>query len=152
VLAIGLNASTTRVAATLWNDVTVRNAVVNAARNVGQNAPKTSGDLRNIGDSVSSIKSLHLPLGWKNWDSQAGAIGTVAGWLITALLVMLGAPFWYGLLTRLVSLRSTGVKPPPAAEDPNSASSALAASTNPPRGTVTLVDALDALPAIAPPA
>jgi hypothetical protein len=152
VLAIGLNASTTRVAATLWNDVTVRDAVVNAARNVGQNAPKTSGDLRNIGDSVSSIKSLHLPLGWKNWDSQAGAIGTVAGWLITALLVMLGAPFWYGLLTRLVSLRSTGVKPPPAAEDPNSASSALAASTNPPRGTVTLVDALDALPAIAPPA
>jgi len=148
VLAIALNASTTRVAATIWNDATVRDAVVNASRNVNQ--VKTPGGLKNVGDTISSLKSLHLPLGWKDWDSQAGSLGTIAGWLITALLVMLGAPFSYGLLTSLVSLRSAGDKPPPATQDPTSASVALAARTDPRSGAVSLTEALDAIPAIAP--
>jgi len=33
------------------------------------------------------------------------------GILITALMLSLGAPFWFGVLNKLVSLRSTGVKP-----------------------------------------
>jgi hypothetical protein len=148
-LAIALNASTTRVAATIWNDATVRDAVVNASRNVNQ--VKTPGGLRNVGITISNLESLHLPLGWRDWHSQAGPIGTIAGWFITALLVMLGAPFWYGLLTRLVSLRTAGDKPPPAIQDPTSASAALAARTNPPSGAVSLTDALDAIPAIAAP-
>ncbi|MBS1511136.1 MAG: hypothetical protein JST86_09860 [Bacteroidetes bacterium] len=33
------------------------------------------------------------------------------GWLLTALAVSLGAPFWFDLLNRFIQLRTTGVKP-----------------------------------------
>lgn len=33
------------------------------------------------------------------------------GWLITALAISLGAPFWYNQLSRIASLRSSGSKP-----------------------------------------
>ena len=47
----------------------------------------------------------------------------VVGWLLTGALLMLGAPFWFDLLSRLVSLRNAGKAPPAAAQDPSSATS-----------------------------
>jgi hypothetical protein len=35
----------------------------------------------------------------------------IIGWLITALAVAMGAPFWFDLLSRLINLRGTGPKP-----------------------------------------
>ena len=37
----------------------------------------------------------------------------VLGWLITAIAVSLGAPFWFGLMQNLLNLRSD-TKPPRA--------------------------------------
>lgn len=42
--------------------------------------------------------------------NQAGGWETFFGWMITALAVMLGAPFWFDLLSKLISLRGTGTK------------------------------------------
>ncbi len=42
--------------------------------------------------------------------NQAGGWETLFGWIITALAVMLGAPFWFDLLSKLISLRGTGTK------------------------------------------
>jgi hypothetical protein len=39
----------------------------------------------------------------------------VLGWLVTALAAMLGAPFWFDLLQKLVNVRNTGPKPAAAA-------------------------------------
>jgi hypothetical protein len=36
---------------------------------------------------------------------------SVLGWLITAFAITLGAPFWFDLLNRFISLRSTGNRP-----------------------------------------
>src|SRR5207249_3681680 len=47
-------------------------------------------------------------------------------------LFMLGAPFWFDLLTKLVSLRGAGPKPSPAPEDPSSATAIRAAATEQP--------------------
>jgi hypothetical protein len=47
---------------------------------------------------------------------------------------MLGAPFWFDLLGRFVSIRGTGTKPSPAATDGSSATTAAA-------GTTTTTDA-----------
>ena len=33
---------------------------------------------------------------------------SILGWLITALAISLGAPFWFDLLTKLVNIRGTG--------------------------------------------
>jgi hypothetical protein len=44
-----------------------------------------------------------------NWfqysPNQRGGLETVLGWLIAALAVTLGAPFWFDLLSKLVSVR-----------------------------------------------
>jgi hypothetical protein len=39
---------------------------------------------------------------------------TIAGWLITAFAIAMGAQFWFGMLTNLTSLRAAGDKPPRA--------------------------------------
>jgi peptidoglycan hydrolase-like protein with peptidoglycan-binding domain len=59
-----------------------------------------------------------LPLGWTTDAAgklklpQGGLPALVlVGWLITALAAMLGAPFWFDLLSRFVPVRSSG-KPP----------------------------------------
>lgn len=52
--------------------------------------------------------------------SQAAQLGLgdwaikIFGWLLTALAVSLGAPFWFDLIGRAVNLRSSGTKPAPA--------------------------------------
>jgi hypothetical protein len=35
----------------------------------------------------------------------------IIGWLITALAVAMGAPFWFDLLSRLINVRGSGPKP-----------------------------------------
>jgi hypothetical protein len=152
VLVVATNASTTRVAATTWNQSTISDAVARAARNVGANESTgtVTSDIEQVGDTIDELESLGLPVGWKNWDSHSGPIGTAGGWMISALLVMLGAPFWYGLLTRMVSLRASGGKPPPAGQDPASATTAVEAMDAPPSGAVTLTDALAQMPTVTP--
>jgi hypothetical protein len=41
---------------------------------------------------------------------QRGGWETILGWIITASAIMLGAPFWFDLLAKLISLRGTGTK------------------------------------------
>lgn len=132
-LAVGFNASTTNVAQDLWQSSTTRAAVVEAANNVRAEP----GDISSVADATAELDALQLPVGWDVdrtdgsrpdnpvdfvQESSVGvAAATIAGWVLTALLVMLGAPFWFDLLTRLVALRSTGRKPPLAADDDTSA-------------------------------
>lgn len=48
---------------------------------------------------------------WSYWLAFAGALlSLIAGYLITALAIMLGAPFWFDILNRVMVIRST-VKP-----------------------------------------
>jgi hypothetical protein len=64
-----------------------------------------------------------LPIGWESakqfrtygLPSQEGGIASwfarVLGWLLTALAVSVGAPFWFDLLNRFVNIRSSIRKP-----------------------------------------
>jgi len=71
----------------------------------------------------ASLDSLQLPIGWsQGWGAfhhpdPSGDIGVwnklfapILGWLVTALAVTLGAPFWFDLLNKIMVIRST-VKP-----------------------------------------
>ena len=42
---------------------------------------------------------------------QSG-LATWLGWLLTAVALALGAPFWFDTLCRLVNIRNLGIKPP----------------------------------------
>jgi hypothetical protein len=127
VLAVALNASAINVAGDLWTDAAARQAVVEAAGTADATAKTCVEDgtaVEQAQCAVGSISSFHLPIGWapEQRDDMNGAwwVSHLAGWLLTALLVMLGAPFWFDLLNRLVSLRANGSPPQPAAKDPGS--------------------------------
>jgi hypothetical protein len=127
-IAVAGNVSVSRAASELWSDNSARQAVVAAATQVNADAnAKGTGqpaldpsDLNSVSATVNSLEKDHLPVGWTD-DAKAawgltftwGRIGIVLGWLVTAALVTLGAPFWFDLLSKLIALRSSA-KPKPA--------------------------------------
>jgi len=60
-----------------------------------------------------------LGLGWRTYSDQGGFLNQsiwdwlqrIAGWLVTALAISLGAPFWFDLLKKFVSVRGSGSLP-----------------------------------------
>jgi hypothetical protein len=57
---------------------------------------------------------------WAQTKSQANGSWflKIIGWLLTALAISVGAPFWFDLLNRLVDLRGSGKKPEPVKTAP----------------------------------
>jgi len=136
LLAIALNVSSVRVARTLWLDRDARQAMVDAAGNYAKNNPtaSSSGETAGAGrlkeqlqsdvDTFNEVTtSSLLPLGWKrSWhsyesyfevapkDATFSALTVLAGWIVTALAISFGAPFWFDTLNRFMVVRST-VKP-----------------------------------------
>lgn len=135
LLAIALNVSSVRVARTLWLDRDARQAMVDAAGNYRKNNPaaasSTAADAGKLKAQLQSdvetfnevTTSSLLPLGWKrpwHWyesyfetapkDATFSALTVLAGWIVTALAISFGAPFWFDTLNRFMVVRST-VKP-----------------------------------------
>jgi hypothetical protein len=139
-LAIALNADTAYIARNLANDLALRNSLVSAAQAFAQNEktadqkppsqPGVASGSAQFQDNLDRIKKLGLPLGWSvethddhlRWPGlriwQPG-VGTAwlqqirfhwLGWILTALAISLGAPFWFDLLNKFIVVRST-VKP-----------------------------------------
>ncbi|MCG8330870.1 MAG: hypothetical protein MI974_24465 [Chitinophagales bacterium] len=67
-----------------------------------------------VNEQIETVKSP-LGLGWKNvvWNQVTpyDVVIKLLGWIVTALAVSLGAPFWFDLLRKLVNIRSSGNKP-----------------------------------------
>jgi len=134
VMAIAFNVDSIRVARTLWLDRDARQAMVSAAGSytTGHSAPaKPTDDVETLKAQLQqNVKAFNdvtttslLPLGWKHpwkdyksyWkdDQKSAALSglrLMAGWLMTALAISLGAPFWFDTLNRFMVVRST-VKP-----------------------------------------
>lgn len=108
-LAVALNASVFHVADKLWSESIVRESVVQAVDELVKKSDGTAPTVKSVEDMVtqiSNLKSTKIPMGWdgirfsKNWF-----LVSLAGWLVTALLIMLGAPFWYDVMTNISLLR-----------------------------------------------
>jgi hypothetical protein len=121
LLAIGLNADTIAVVNSLWSDATLRAGLV-------QMADKAAGDsasLDKLSQSLSRLPAIEanirpFPVGWPaivgrtegSWlDNPKAVAAKIIGLLITSLAISLGAPFWFDLLSKFMSVRTTGVKP-----------------------------------------
>jgi hypothetical protein len=75
--------------------------------------------------SVDRLRSLAIPIGWRDSDQEndprepfptpdqyADAIRRHGlGWLLTTLAISIGAPFWFDMLNKVISIRASG-KPP----------------------------------------
>jgi hypothetical protein len=113
VLVLALNIDSLALARTLWSDPTLRQAIVAAASQPpNQDPSKVEGQL-------DELSALHLPIGWTSTDPQRSVpqdlpalLAKLAGLLITVLALLLGAPWWFAVLTRIASMRSSGPPPP----------------------------------------
>lgn len=118
VVAGAFNVDSWQLANTLWNNESVRSAVVSQAEKQAQKP------LDKAAKDVSDVEQLKLPIGWKAQESETTKqadrdprafprtpgqyVGKILGLLISAIAISLGAPFWFDLLNRLTRLRATG--------------------------------------------
>jgi len=128
MLAVLFNANLFLITERLWTSKDARDAVTATAQMYsckdGQNCGFPSYNQARA--DIQKNLSDQLPLGY-NWDSvrkywkHPAAEGRLsmlrlwafnfAGWLLMAIAVSLGAPFWFDLLNKLVNLRMAGMKP-----------------------------------------
>ncbi|HEX6558296.1 MAG TPA: hypothetical protein VF021_02520 [Longimicrobiales bacterium] len=124
VAAAALNVNPINIAQSLYKDADLRAAVTATAEKFAAAPnPSVAADSGMVKYS-QNVKELHelaaagLPLGWKGQrPSGWGWPIAFLGWLITAVAVTLGAPFWFDLLNKFMTLRST-VKPRPREPEP----------------------------------
>lgn len=136
-LAVGLNVDSIRVARMLWLDKDARATITAAASDYmgkhpqldsAQTADKPgspaelAGNVRIAYQTFDGIsKQSLLPVGWKRnpatylaqWNDaamQKKFVVSLMGWIITAIALSLGAPFWFDLLNKFMVVRGT-VKP-----------------------------------------
>ena len=128
LIAVIFNADTLAIYERLESDPDTLQKVVNLAEDfvdskdtLAINAvadPKFEASLDKLKGLVDNqIESVRSPLGlgWKNvvWEEVGwyDVLTKLLGWIVTALAVSLGAPFWFDLLRKLVNIRSSGNKP-----------------------------------------
>jgi hypothetical protein len=119
VIAVILNVDSVKVATELYRNDTLRAGAVAQAGAVTKSGTMPA-DFTNT--AMATLDKLKLPIGWQDYESKpvpckAGfqelfciVYASFFGWLITAIAISFGAPFWFDLLNKLISVRSA-VKP-----------------------------------------
>lgn len=126
-----LNADSFAIYEHLTTNAAARQSLAALAENyVAENEELPTPELLNLADTVTmtgaeiktKIMELSdqgelgeakniLGLGWEDGDAEVGVVPwgiRVLGWLITALAISLGAPFWFDILKKVVTIRSSG--------------------------------------------
>ena len=113
LLALLLNINVLKIGDELYHDKSLRDLVVTSAQR--QQSEKDPRPL-DYTSAQAQINALKLPIGWPKDMSAAKTdfkehwFYDLAGWVLTAFAVSVGAPFWFDMLNRLIVIRST-VKP-----------------------------------------
>ena len=113
VVCVGLNVDTIEIGNKLSRDAALRASVVASAETLASQplaeAPQTVEKLKEL---QAEIQSLGLPLGWTCEKDRAASVRPsppwwtkVGGLLLSIMAVSLGAPFWFDVLNKLLSLR-----------------------------------------------
>ena len=140
-LAILCNANLLRIASTLWMSAAARDEVNAVAQLYGCKDSSSCG-----ADNTKYVKARAdlednlklLPLGYKDfhltdlqyvrknfsWGLVGGWTYNLCGWMLTAIAVSLGAPFWFDLVNKFINIRMVGQKPP-TAEDRKSSTATM---------------------------
>jgi hypothetical protein len=100
-LAIILNVDAVNIAHSLWNQPMIMKGFV----------PPPAGETAQ--QAKDQLQALGVPFGWDNealnsFLTWPNCLYVVAGWLISAVATLFGAPFWFDSLQRFVQLRGAG--------------------------------------------
>ncbi|BBL69889.1 hypothetical protein [Methylogaea oryzae] len=133
VLVVCLNVNTLAITQALMVDDTLRNQIVaNADAYMVKNpaAPTAGVNEKALQDQIQdtqmALASLKLPIGWQRSEAKAGEkqsgekdrcvayVEIFFGWLISAIAISFGAPFWFDVLNKVMQFRSA-LKPLPKA-------------------------------------
>jgi hypothetical protein len=136
ILIVLLNINVLTIGRTLYSESAVSTAV-SAAAAKGSNcsaSQKPQECLAQLQDQLSAAAAAGLPIGWGtvrdcqapgagcNWMDQRGLFSrhggsfwqfvlVLVGFLLMVIAIVPGAQFWFGLLSKIGSIRSTGPKP-----------------------------------------
>ncbi|MCB9283935.1 MAG: hypothetical protein H6563_07680 [Lewinellaceae bacterium] len=118
IIAISFNVDSLQIYRQLSRDPDAANKIALEAAKVVEGQEATEDPLalkKELYDLISeNLEVLKSPLGigwgnvpvanltWQHW------VFKVFGWLVTAMAISLGAPFWFDLLRKMVNIRSSG--------------------------------------------
>jgi hypothetical protein len=119
LISVGMNADTLAIVRSLSSDSTVRASLVAQAQE-GARQPlrsATADDLKREADAraadtkakIEAAQGLGLPVGFGWWNDVPRVVRpreAAPGWLLTALAISLGAPFWFDMLGKVISIRA----------------------------------------------
>jgi hypothetical protein len=139
VLVLAFNVNAISIGRALYSNEALRGAVVTEAAQASDCSGDASACLKKIEDQIAEAKTLGLPLGWtpisrcptpeacSAWDAYGLAdpdhngaadvfffLTVLLGYGLMIASIVPGARFWFDLLGKLGSLRSTGPKPTPS--------------------------------------
>src|ERR1700728_2715065 len=124
LIAVAMNADTIHIVKQLSQDSTLRASIVAAAESAKEPqidlSQTTQQRIEAAKDSLADVSNVGVPLGWHrgDWNTKQ-APNLVLGWLLTAIAISLGAPFWFDILNKIMVVRST-VKPREKSQDEGS--------------------------------
>lgn len=110
VVVVAVNADTIQLVRATAQDAVLRNRLVEQAVTLAQqpSTPAAPQNLAAIGQGLTDIRQSGIPLGWA--AAPVGGLAWVlkiAGLLLTAFAISLGAPFWFDLMRRVAGIRSS---------------------------------------------
>ena len=165
IIVVLLNLNALSIGRTLYTENAVSTAVSTVAAKATSCAGENQQDcLANLEGQLSAVAAAGLPVGWGTvractqkgvvcgWWQRRGILSpyggdgsqaaqvllVLLGFLIMIFALLPGAQFWFGLLTRLNTLRATGPPPASAASNPVSLAvvpPAVTAAPSPPEQT-----------------
>ncbi len=138
-IAVVFNVDTIEIVRELVHNPSLRTALAEEGARVAKSGePGASESITSVTGKLQTIERQGLPIGFscvatdwtadldarslrttlgECWSETKARSGTAwllkaIGWLITALAISLGGPFWFELMNRLVDMRGAGKKPP----------------------------------------
>jgi hypothetical protein len=107
IVAVILNVDAIDAAQRLYRDQALRTAVAQQAVDVATQCQAEQGDVEECTrDAVGSLDgSVQLPVGWTGKTISDVDTWQIAGWLLAAVALGQGAPFWFDLLRKAGRLR-----------------------------------------------
>lgn len=127
LLAVAFNVDSICIVSALWHNPATAASVVQAAQaQVAQAAAKQPTNqspaatqpsanqpslTQPLQDALNQLISSPLPIGWPAEDLTEPWFIRMIGWLITAIAVSVGAPFWFDALSAFLNIRGSGPAP-----------------------------------------